>query len=190
MLATIIAQGIILAAILLELAFLTWRYHVTVSRPVRMRMLRQRFYALRDKTIWLVAENKVSEKDPAWRELYRLINAAASAAGVENLNSLSTAVSILRAVGSPRPDAGNWLKGVSGPIAELWIEFICTLLSVVRESLAGRVALTIALKAIAGGVRQSLPAPDETRYHEWERAADEMNNWRNTNTPMSGPCPV
>jgi hypothetical protein len=188
MLPTLIAQGIILGVIFLELAFLTWRYHVTVSRPVRVRMLRQKFYALRDQIIWLVAENKASEKDPEWQTLYKLVNAAASAASVVSLNSLSTAGAILRAVGSPRPEPGKWVQALSGPLAELWIEFILALLSTVRESLAGRLALSIAIRSLAGTKQQSLPAADETRYHEWERAANELSNWRNTKPPISGTC--
>jgi hypothetical protein len=183
----LLAQSVWCVLFALEAAFLVWRYHVVVSRPVRIRAFRQRLFALRDRAILLVAEDQAKENDPDWQMLYRALNHSAKAASVgEMKNGFLFVRKLLRSNDPPSKEDRLKFGQLPPPLLELWADYVVTVFSIVWEgSLLLRLAVRLAHRFPFVKRLFERRNPKETdSYRGWEASADELKHIR-VNSPTT-----
>lgn len=183
----ILAQIVWCVLFALEACFLVWRYHVTISRPVKIRAFRQRLFALRDQAILLVAEGQALENDPNWQMLYRALNHSAKAASVgEMKNGFLFVRRLLRNNEPPSKEERLKFAQLPPPLLELWADYVGTVFSIVWEgSLLLRLAVRLAHRfQFVKRIFERRNPKETDNYQGWEASADEFKHLQ-VNSPST-----
>lgn len=186
----LLAQSVWCVLFALEAIFLVWRYHVAISRPVAIRAFRQRLFALRDRSVLLVAESQAQEDDPNWQMLYRALNHSAKAASVgEMKNGFSFVRKLLRSNDPPSKEDRLKFGQLPPPLLELWADYVGTVFSIVWEgSFLLRLAIRLAHRFPFVQRLFERRNPKETdNYRGWEASVDDFSHIQRTphTTPTS-----
>lgn len=169
-------QLIFCAAYAMEATYLVWRYHVTISRPLQLRSLQQRLFALRDELIYLVAEGKFKEDDTDWQALYKVVNDSAKATSIDQFRSGSALA--LRALHDALPPSkAERDRFPTFPVAlqVLWLHYVLAVLKIVTESWRFRTILALARhwSLVKKWLERARPK-EVKRYREWLESANEF----------------